>query len=116
MASLSLSKPKPKGKEKATPTSAEQRVSAMRAVNSASQELSGIVQSGWRRLSDVPPSKISPGFVNASASAKLVSEQLALLRDMSPGELDIERAAGSVLGKLVALEMVCVGLSLYLHS
>ncbi|KAJ7271936.1 peptidase family C50-domain-containing protein [Mycena haematopus] len=105
MASMSISKPKTKGKEKATMTPEEQRVSAMRAVNSASQELSGIVKLGWRRSSDVPPSRKSPAFVDASASAAMAAEHLALLRDMSPGDLDIERAAGSVLGKLIALEM-----------
>ncbi|KAF8212071.1 peptidase family C50-domain-containing protein [Mycena galopus ATCC 62051] len=105
MASLSISKPKTKGKEKATSTPEEQRVSAMRTVNSASQELSNIVKSGWRKSSDVPPLKKSPGFGDATASATLVAEHLALLRDMSPGDLDIERAAGSVLGKLIVLEM-----------
>ncbi|KAF7338167.1 Cysteine peptidase C50 [Mycena venus] len=111
MASLSISKPKSRGKGKATTTPEEQRVSAMRAVNSASQELSSIVQSGWRRSSDVPPSKKSPGFANASASATLAAKHLAVLRDMSPGDLDIERAAGSVSGKLVALEMFEAALS-----
>ncbi|KAJ6502399.1 cysteine peptidase C50 [Mycena sanguinolenta] len=105
MAFLSLSKPKTKGKEKATMTPEEQRVSAMRAVNSASQELSSIVKSGWKRSSDVPPAKKSPAFADASASATLAAEHLTLLRDTSPGDLDIERAAGSVLGKLIALEM-----------
>ena len=107
MSSLAISKPKTKGKEKATPTPEEQRVSAMRAVNSASQELSSVIQSGWRRSSDVPPSKKSPAFVSASASVTSTAKHLALLRDISPGDLDIERAAGSVAGKLVTLEMVC---------
>ncbi|KAK7020489.1 cysteine peptidase C50 [Favolaschia claudopus] len=105
MAAMSLAKPSTKGKEKAKPTPDEQRVSAMRGVNSASQELSTILQSGWKRSSDVPPSKKSSEFVKASASATAAAQHLALLRDMSPGDLDIERAAGSVCGKLVSLEM-----------
>ncbi|KAJ7653310.1 cysteine peptidase C50 [Mycena polygramma] len=105
MASLAISKPKLKGKEKATLTPEERRVSAMRAVNTASQELSNTVQSGWKRSSDVPPSKRSPAFVSTHVSATAAAKQLALLREISPGDLDIERAAGSVLGKLVALEM-----------
>ncbi|KAJ7173997.1 cysteine peptidase C50 [Mycena crocata] len=105
LSSLTISKPKSKGKEKATPTPEEQRVSAMRAVNAASQELSAAVQSGWRKSSDLPPTKRSPTFVSASASASQAAKQLALLREISPGDVDIERAAGSVLGKLVALEM-----------
>lgn len=107
LAALTISKPKMKGKEKATPSPEEQRVTAMRAVNSASQELSSVVQSGWRRSSDAPSLKKSSAFVSANASATLASKHLALLREISPGDLDIERAAGSVLGKLVALEMVC---------
>ncbi|KAJ6475784.1 cysteine peptidase C50 [Mycena vitilis] len=105
MAALAISKPKAKGKEKATLTPEERRVSAMRAVNTASQELSNTARSGWKRSSDVPPSKRSPVFVSANASAAAAAKQLALLREISPGDLDIERAAGSVLGKLVALEM-----------
>ncbi|KAF7363579.1 Cysteine peptidase C50 [Mycena sanguinolenta] len=94
MASLSLSKPRTKGKAKATMTVEEQRLSAMRAVNSASQELSGIVKSGWKRSSDVPPAKKSSAFADASTSATMAAEHLALLRDMSPGDLDIEESGG----------------------
>ncbi|KAJ7087888.1 peptidase family C50-domain-containing protein [Mycena epipterygia] len=104
LSSLAISNPKTKGKEKATRSPEEQRVSAMRAVNSASQELSNSVQSGWRKSADVPP-KRSPAFMSANASATLAAKHLALLREASPGDLDIERAAGSVLGKLVTLEM-----------
>ncbi|KAJ7709735.1 peptidase family C50-domain-containing protein [Mycena rosella] len=104
LSSLTISKPKAKGKEKATLSPEEQRVQAMRAVNSASQELSSAVQSGWRKSADVPQKK-SPAFVSANASATLAAKHLALLREISPGDLDIERAAGSVLGKLVTLEL-----------
>ncbi|KAJ7273284.1 cysteine peptidase C50 [Mycena rebaudengoi] len=107
LSALTISKPKSKAKEKpkATLSPEEQRLSAMRAVNAASQALSEVVKSGWRRSADALPSKRSPAFVSASASAALVAKHLALLRGMSPHDLDIERAAGSVLGKLVALEM-----------
>ncbi|KAJ7449960.1 cysteine peptidase C50 [Mycena latifolia] len=104
LSSLTISKPKTKGKEKATLSPEERRVSVMRAVNSASQELSDAIQSGWRKSSDVPLKK-SQAFVSASASATLAAKHLALLREISPGDLDIERAAGSVVGKLVTLEM-----------
>ncbi|KAJ7632765.1 cysteine peptidase C50 [Roridomyces roridus] len=102
MASLAISNPKGKGKEKAATLSPEERrVAAMRAVNAASQELSVLVQSGWKPSSDTAPTKRS----SANSAAASVSKHLALLREVSPGELDIERAAGSVLGKLVTLEM-----------
>ncbi|KAJ7741576.1 cysteine peptidase C50 [Mycena maculata] len=105
LASLTISKPKAKGKEKATLSPEEQRVTAMRAVNSASQELSALVQSGWRKSSEAPSAKKSPALLSANTSATLAAKYLAMLREISPGDLDIERAAGSVLGKLVALEM-----------
>ncbi|KAJ7510027.1 cysteine peptidase C50 [Mycena galericulata] len=105
LTALSISKPKTKGKERATRSPEEQRVAAMRAVNSASQELSTVVQSGWRNSSDAPPAKKSSTLVSVNASATLASKHLAILREISPGDLDIERAAGSVLGKLVTLEM-----------
>ncbi|KAJ6630611.1 peptidase family C50-domain-containing protein [Mycena sp. CBHHK59/15] len=105
LSSLAISKPQTKGKEKATLPLEDPRMSAMRAVNSASQALTDMAKSGWRKSSDVPPPKRSAAFVSASASAALAAKHLALLRDMSPRDLDIERAAGSVLGKLVTLEM-----------
>ncbi|KAJ7097786.1 cysteine peptidase C50 [Mycena belliarum] len=104
LSSLTISQPKTKGKEKVVLTPEEQRVSAMRAVNTASQELSITIQSGWRRSSDVHPKK-SPAFVSASASATVAAKHLALLREICTGDLDTERAAGSIVGKLVTLEM-----------
>lgn len=80
----------------------------MRSVNSASQALSTVVQSGWKRSDEVPPPKqASPTLAAVSVSALAAAKHLAILREDSGG-LDVERAAGSVLGKLVALEVVCV--------
>ncbi|KAF7294812.1 Cysteine peptidase C50 [Mycena indigotica] len=86
---------------------AEQRLASMRAVNSASQELSTIVQSGWRKSGD-PKSTFA---TKSNAAATKAAKHLAILRDVSPDDVDIERAAGSVLGKLVALEMMDSALS-----
>jgi separase len=71
----------------------------MRAVNAASQSLSGLVQSGWRAGSG----KKSSEAVGAGENALT---ELRELRVVCVGDVDVERAASSVVGKLVVLEMV----------
>ncbi|KAF8075942.1 cysteine peptidase C50 [Lyophyllum atratum] len=94
-----------KGKQKALVLSEEQvRLESMRAVNSASQALSAAVQSGWKKSSG----KQSPAAASATSSA---AKHLAVLRKVSSGDINVERAAMSVLGKLVALEMYEDGMS-----
>ncbi|KAG6876650.1 hypothetical protein C0993_001514 [Termitomyces sp. T159_Od127] len=88
-----------KGKQKATTLSEEQlRLEAMRAVNSASQQLSAAIQSGWKRSS----CRNSTRVVTAVTTA---TKHLATLRQNGPGNVDIERVAMTVLGKLVSLEL-----------
>ena len=99
---LIISNDKGKPKASSTPTQDEIRVCAIKGVNSASQALSTVVQSGWRKSSG----KASPPSVAISVAA--AAKNLAVLRHIRPDEVDIERAAMSVLGKLVALELVCV--------
>ncbi|KAK0203498.1 cysteine peptidase C50 [Desarmillaria ectypa] len=97
-----------KGKEKAqTPALSveRQKVSAMRAVNSASQSLASIVASGWKRSTSDSPRKLT----EAKSAATSAVTHIASLRELCPG-VDVERAAMSVLGKLVALDMHDVAL------
>ena len=75
----------------------------MRAVNAASQSLSAVVQGGWK----AGEKKSSLGAEAMSAAGK-AEEALKVLRVACPGDLDVERAASSVVAKLVVLEMVCV--------
>jgi separase len=96
-----------KGKQKASDE--DLRLSAMRSVNSASQALSTAVQSGWKRSSGTTQSKPSSTLSNVTASAASASKHLAILRSMRPNDIDVERAATSVLSKLVALELVSIG-------
>lgn len=97
---ISNAKGKRKAVVKETPISVEdRRLSAMRAVNVASQTLSGLIQKP-------PPSK-SPSVL-ARNSAAAAAKALKDLRNACPGDVDVERAALSVVGKLVALEMVRV--------
>ncbi|KAF8986511.1 peptidase family C50-domain-containing protein [Cyathus striatus] len=83
-------------------TDEEKRVNSMRAVNAASQTLSGIVQSGWKRSAE---GKDKATLANAISAATLSAKHLGTLRRIAPGNVDVERAAISVLGKLVSLEM-----------
>ena len=95
-----------KGKQKAAPeviSEDDLRISAMRSVNSASQELSNVVRSGWKKsLSNFSKTTLS----NAESSALTAEENLYVLRRICLQDMDVERAAVSVLGKLVTLDMV----------
>jgi separase len=97
-----------KGKQKEIEKSVsdgEKLVASMRAVNAASQALSALVQSGWKRSAETTLVKKGsrPSAIDASESA---SKHLAVLRSLSPSDINVERVAISVLGKLVTLEMV----------
>jgi separase len=105
---IGLTIPNPKGKQKASVALSDEeiRLSAMRFVNSSSQALSTAVQSGWKRSTQL---KASSSLSNITASAASATKHLAVLRDMRPNDVDVERAAASILTKLVALEMVGFG-------
>ena len=82
--------------------SPESKLSAMLSVNAASQDLSRVIQSGWKKSSSSSKTTLQSTTSSASAAVKHV----ALLRNLCPDDVDVERAAASILGKLVALEMV----------
>ena len=82
----------------------ESKLSAMLSVNAASQDLSKVIQSGWKRSSSSSRATLQSTTSSASAAVK----QVAVLRNLSPDDVDVERAAASILGKLVALELVCL--------
>lgn len=95
---------KGKGKQKVISVD-EQKLQAMRMINSASQKLSGIVQSGWKKSTDDGKRTRSQSAEALEASTS-AAKHLILLRDLPSDDLNVERAAMSILGKLVALEMV----------
>ncbi|KAI0824951.1 peptidase family C50-domain-containing protein [Trametes gibbosa] len=74
----------------------------MRTVNAASKSLSALVESGWR-ASD--PKSDRTNAAVAVKHATTVRKELVKLRKLCPGEVDVERAASSVVGKLISLEM-----------
>lgn len=88
----------------------EKRVASMRAVNAASQTLSSVVQSGWKKSTDVPARRQTTkkgSLSTAMDAAEAASRHLAVLRSLSPNDLNVERAAISIVGKLVSIDMVC---------
>jgi hypothetical protein len=105
---LAISNAKRKQKASVLPSLSDEdlRLSAMRSVNSASQALSTVVQSGWKQSSTSTQLKPSLSLSNITASAASAAKHLAVLRDMRTNDVDVERAAASILTKLVALEMV----------
>jgi separase len=82
----------------------ESKLSAMLSVNAASQDLSRVIQSGWKKSSSSSRATLQSTTSSASAAVK----QVAILRNLCPEDVDVERAAASILGKLVALELVCL--------
>jgi separase len=107
------------GKRKATASTAppaghsidaeECRFAAMRAVNGGLQSLAAVVQSGWKRLAEGGESSLGKKGTTLSdvqASSTSISTSLRKLRGLGSGDLDVERAASSFVGKLVSLEMV----------
>ncbi|TCD70963.1 hypothetical protein EIP91_000870 [Steccherinum ochraceum] len=105
---LTLSDKSSKGKQKVAaspPDPEEQCLAAMRAVNASSKRLSGIVAGGWKPYDN---EKRKKGGLSVEDVRKLVDEvagDLRFLREMKAGSLDIERAASSIIGKILSLEM-----------
>ncbi|KAL4259196.1 separase [Pleurotus pulmonarius] len=108
-----------KGKQRQQPTESDispeaRKVQAMRAVNASSQSLSKFAQSGWKR------SKPSRGTSLSDVKKCItdVTKALTYLRGLDEGNLDIEKSASSVVGKLIAMEMFDESLSMLsdMHS
>lgn len=93
-------------------------VEAMREINTASTKLSAIVETGWKtpignlmatgsgRSVKPNPSDVDRTSLQVGSHAKAIRDGLAMLRENKPGDRDIERAACSAAGKLIALEAV----------
>ncbi|KAI9438648.1 peptidase family C50-domain-containing protein [Lactarius indigo] len=84
----------------------EKRILAMRTVNGASQGLSTVMKTGWKAPNEDPPVKKSAANIH-EAFGLATSARAALedLRSISPGDVDVERAAVTVAGKLLSLDM-----------
>ena len=73
----------------------------MRAANAASQALTSLIQSQSQENKGK-----GKGAVKGEDEGEKARKALGELRALRPGALDVERAAGSVVGKLVQLELV----------
>lgn len=97
---------KPKAKPKVAPDSPPQddpNVS-MRTVNAASQKLSALMQTGWTAVKDNGASKQRQ---EAATCTRNIKKNLNTLRKtVASSPLDLERAALSAVGKLLALQLV----------
>ncbi|KAI0324727.1 hypothetical protein GY45DRAFT_1357090 [Cubamyces sp. BRFM 1775] len=74
----------------------------MRTINAASKSLSAIAESGWK-ASQAKSDRTTA--TSATKHAAIARKELSILRELNPGEVDVERAASSIVGKLIALEM-----------
>ncbi|KAI9061528.1 hypothetical protein FKP32DRAFT_1654199 [Trametes sanguinea] len=74
----------------------------MRVVNSASKSLSAVAESGWKASQSKSDRTTAASAVKHATTAR---KELNVLRELSPGDSDVERAASSIVGKLMALEM-----------
>ncbi len=81
------------------------KVQAMRADNASSQSLSKFAQSGWKRSKPCRGTSLS----DVKKCITDVTKALTYLRGLDEGNLDIEKSASSVVGKLIAMEMVSLG-------
>ena len=70
----------------------------MRAANTASQALTSLIDGKGK----------GKGATRGEDEGEKARKALGELRGLRPGALDVERAAGSVVGKLVQLELVSV--------
>ncbi|KAJ3827682.1 cysteine peptidase C50 [Lentinula raphanica] len=93
-----------KGKQKAI-FPEEKKLDSMRMVNGASQQLSDLAQSGWKKSSEAGNKRKSESETKALEASSTAARHLAFLRSTSNGDLNVERAAISIVGKLVALEL-----------
>ncbi|RDX51597.1 hypothetical protein OH76DRAFT_1346650 [Lentinus brumalis] len=74
----------------------------MRAVNAASKSLSALLEQRSKTKSDRAAAE------SVTKQAISARKDLNVLRELSPGDADIERAASSMVGKLINLEMYSV--------
>ncbi|KAF8139773.1 peptidase family C50-domain-containing protein [Boletus edulis] len=93
--------------EPSPPTTEDERTNCMRMVNLSLQNLSVVTQSGWKFALEG-----TKNARNASANTSKVDDAtrtarkaLGRLRGIAPDDIDVERAACSITGKLITLEL-----------
>ncbi|KIJ59919.1 hypothetical protein HYDPIDRAFT_32659 [Hydnomerulius pinastri MD-312] len=93
------------GTQRASPATPEdERVGSMRIVNTSLRTLSAVTQSGWKAVPEAKTSN-NANAAKVDGAVKAATKALECLRVVSPDDLDVERAACSIAGKLLTLEM-----------
>ncbi|KAF5330134.1 hypothetical protein D9611_010624 [Ephemerocybe angulata] len=104
--SSSSRRPAPPPTTTTTTSPRDVRADSMRAVNAAMQGMSALAQTGWKKSSsDNTTSVWRSRNAEANHLAAASREHLAVLRGIDGATVEIERAALSVVGKLVAMDM-----------
>jgi len=101
---LTISKPKEKQRATSDSLPQDDPNANMRMVNGASQRLSALTQTGWSATKDSGVSKQRQEAVTCTMNIKKNLNVLRKVAASSP--LDLERAALSAVGKLLALQLV----------
>ena len=78
----------------------------MRAVNTAMQSLTALAQTGWKKSKTESTSTWRSRNAEANTLAATSRDHLATLRGLDGATVEIERAALSIVGKLVSVDMV----------
>ncbi|TFK18247.1 hypothetical protein FA15DRAFT_760707 [Coprinopsis marcescibilis] len=81
------------------------KVSAMRALNAAMQSLSDLMRAGWKKSTTDTSTAWRSKNAEANSIVSRCSEQLSVLRRLDSGNIDVERAALAIVGKLLSLDM-----------
>ncbi|KDQ52064.1 hypothetical protein JAAARDRAFT_40451 [Jaapia argillacea MUCL 33604] len=92
--------------------SGEDRAAAMRSVNAASQTLSALAQTGWRAAQKSTATSGNLSKVTSCVQSAKKSLQLLRKGTTEKDAVDVERAACSMSGKLIALELFIVSLDI----
>ncbi|KAH6918185.1 cysteine peptidase C50 [Coprinopsis sp. MPI-PUGE-AT-0042] len=92
----------------ATSAPKDDKVAAMRGINTCLQSLSNLVKAGWKQSAISSDSTWKARQLEAKTLAKKCNDLLSALRRLGVDgdRVDVERAALSVVGKLVALDML----------
>ncbi|KIP07348.1 hypothetical protein PHLGIDRAFT_30059 [Phlebiopsis gigantea 11061_1 CR5-6] len=121
---LSISDPKGKQRSQPAEKTREERIAdAMREVNTSSRGLSGLVEAGWKKsrysvatTQRTSKSKEPDNSSQAISYTESAKRALGVLRELKPGDIDVERAASSLVGKIVSLEMHDIALEMLLET
>ncbi|KAH0826731.1 cysteine peptidase C50 [Lanmaoa asiatica] len=89
------------------PITEDEKTSCMRMVNLSLQNLSTVTQLGWKFTPEDTKNahNANPNASKVDDAMRTAKKALERLRQITPDDLDVERAACSITGKLITLEL-----------